>query len=245
MPDNEGKLYVVPTPIGNLSDLTLRAIEVLKNVSLIYAEDTRTSGLLLRKYEISTPLRSYHAFNEHKQLDHIIDIVRSGQNIALVSDAGTPGISDPGYLLIHRLRNEGIAVSCLPGPTAFVPALVMSGLPSDKFYFEGFLPHKKGRQSRLKEIALLPCTVILYESPYRLAKCIEELIAFAGEDRTGCIVREVSKIHEQSVTGSLKTLLEQINDGHIPPRGEIVILLQGKTPEKKQKNNKPDRPERP
>lgn len=229
----EGQLFVVPTPVGNLGDFTLRAIETLKEVSIIYAEDTRTSGHLMKKYEIGTPLRPYHAFNEHKQLQSIVESVRSGQNIALISDAGTPGISDPGYLLIHSLKNEGIEVTCLPGPTAFVPALVMSGLPSDKFFFEGFLPHKKGRQTRLTEISQLPYTVILYESPFRLQKCIEELVEHCGDERQACIVREISKIHEQAVTAPLSELIIQLKSGKIPAKGEIVIILGGKEKVKK------------
>lgn len=230
-----GQLYVVPTPIGNLGDFTLRAIEILKSVSLIYAEDTRTSGHLMKKYEITTQLRPYHSFNEHKAVEHILSTVQSGQDIALISDAGTPGISDPGYLLIRALKQAGVKVTCLPGPTAFVPALVMSGLPSDKFFFEGFLPHKKGRQTRLTEISQLPCTVIMYESPFRLQKCIEELILHCGEERLACIVREISKIHEQAVTASLSELLSQLNTAKIPQKGEIVILLGGKEKEKKVK----------
>ncbi len=232
---SHGQLFVVPTPVGNLGDFTLRAIETLKNVSVIFAEDTRTSGHLMKKYEITTHLRPYHAFNEHKMVEHIVEIVQTGQDIALISDAGTPGISDPGYLLIRSLTQAGISVTCLPGPTAFVPALVMSGLPSEKFYFEGFLPHKKGRQTRLTEISQLPCTVIMYESPFRLQKCIEELIVHCGEERIGCIVREISKIHEQAVTASLSELLLQLNSAKIPQKGEIVILLGGKEKEKKAK----------
>ena len=228
-----GQLFVVPTPVGNLGDFTLRAIETLKEVSAIYAEDTRTSGHLMKKYEITTPLRPYHAFNEHKQLENIVSSVRTGSDIALISDAGTPGISDPGYLLINTLKSEGINVTCLPGPTAFVPALVMSGLPSDKFYFEGFLPHKKGRQTRLTEISQLPCTVIMYESPFRLQKCIEELIQHCGEDRIGCIVREISKIHEQAVTAPLSALLKKLISVEIPAKGEIVIIVAGKEKEKR------------
>ena len=236
----DGQLFVVPTPVGNLEDFTLRAIETLKNVSVIYAEDTRTSGHLMKKYEILTPLRPYHAFNEHKQLEQIVESVRNGQDIALISDAGTPGISDPGYLLIRSLTQQNISVTCLPGPTAFVPALVMSGLTSDKFYFEGFLPHKKGRQTRLQEITEMPFTVIMYESPFRLQKCIEELTQFCGGERLACVVREISKIHEQAVTAPLSDLLAKISSGEIPARGEIVILLSGKEKIKKKKEHKSD-----
>ncbi len=231
----DGQLFVVPTPVGNLGDFTLRAIETLKNVSVIYAEDTRTSGHLMKKYEIQTPLKPYHAFNEHKQLELIVESVRNGQDIALISDAGTPGISDPGYLLIRSLTQQKISVTCLPGPTAFVPALVMSGLTSDKFYFEGFLPHKKGRQTRLIEVAQMSCTVIMYESPFRLQKCIEELIQHCGGDRISCIVREISKIHEQAVTAPLSELLIKIKSKEIPAKGEIVVLLAGLEKVKKKK----------
>ncbi len=233
MEKETGKLYVVPTPVGNLGDFTFRAIETLKNVAFVYAEDTRTTGILFKKYEIETPLRAFHSFNEHKQIEPILEVVKNGKDIALVSDAGTPGISDPGYLLVHHLKNAGVEISCLPGPTAFVPALVMSGLPADKFYFEGFLPHKKGRQTRLLAICDMPTTVILYESPFRLVKCIEELIAIAGLERHGCIVREISKIHEQAVTAPLGALLQMLKSGEIPAKGEIVIVLAGKPSEKK------------
>ncbi|MCO6459871.1 MAG: 16S rRNA (cytidine(1402)-2'-O)-methyltransferase [Saprospiraceae bacterium] len=231
----EGILYIVPTPIGNLTDITLRAIEILKTVDLILAEDTRTSGILLKKYDIQTSLRSYHTFNEHKQVDFIKELLYAGNNIALVSDAGTPGVSDPGYLLIRALVTCGIRVSCLPGPTAFVPALVMSGLPSDKFYFEGFLPHKKGRQTRLKFLAELNHTFILYESPFRLAKCIEELIEYMGSERLACVVREISKVFEQAVTASLGELSVEIQQGKLLPKGEIVIIVDGKAEEKSAK----------
>lgn len=225
---DDGILFVVPTPVGNLGDITLRALEVLKEVQYIYAEDTRTTGNLLKKLDISGQLRPYHAFNEHKITEQIVEQVQSGLKIALVSDAGTPGISDPGYLLIHALVNAGVRVSCLPGPTAFVPALVMSGLPTDKFFFEGFLPHKKGRQTRLTEIARHKVTTVMYESPFRLLKCIEELIAHCGEERVACVVREISKIHEQAVTDSLVQLKALILENKIPARGEIVIVLGAK-----------------
>ncbi|HPB52240.1 MAG TPA: 16S rRNA (cytidine(1402)-2'-O)-methyltransferase [Saprospiraceae bacterium] len=236
MEKEPGRLYVVPTPVGNLGDFTFRAIETLKHVTYIYAEDTRTTGVLLKKYAIDTPLRAFHSFNEHKQIEPILEVVKSGNDIALVSDAGTPGISDPGYLLVHHLNESGVEVTCLPGPTALIPALVMSGLPADKFYFEGFLPHKKGRQTRLQAICEMPCTVILYESPFRLMKCIEELIEIAGEERPCCIVREISKIHEQAITASLGTLLHKLKSGKIPAKGEIVLVLGGKPNEKKSRS---------
>ncbi len=235
MADSEGILYVVPTPVGNLGDITLRSLETLKMVDIIFAEDTRTTGNLLKKYEISTQLRPYHAFNEHKEVEAITHLLQEGKQIALVSDAGTPGISDPGYLLIHNIVQKKLRITCLPGATAFVPALVMSGLPTDKFFFEGFLPHKKGRQTRLKYIVELPCTTIIYESPFRLLKCIEELIEHASADRIACIVREVSKIYEQAVTAPLSELYEAVTSGQIPAKGEIVILLDGKPIEKKTK----------
>ncbi len=237
MADSEGILYVVPTPVGNLGDITLRSLEVLKMVDIVFAEDTRTTGILLKKYDISTQLRSYHTFNEHKEVEAIVKLLQEGKQIALVSDAGTPGISDPGYLLIHSIVQKKMRLTCLPGATAFVPALVLSGLPTDKFFFEGFLPHKKGRQTRLKYIAELPCTTIIYESPYRLLKCIEELIEHVSEERVACIVREVSKIYEQSVTAPLSELRQAIISGLIPAKGEIVILLNGKTLEKKSKKS--------
>ncbi|HMP30112.1 MAG TPA: 16S rRNA (cytidine(1402)-2'-O)-methyltransferase, partial [Saprospiraceae bacterium] len=200
-------LYLVPTPVGNLGDMTLRSIDTLKNVSVVYAEDTRTSGMLFKHFGIETPLRSYHNFNEHKIVDAIIEYLSTGKDAALVTDAGTPTISDPGFLLVRACINAGIKVSCLPGPTAFVPALAMSGLPSDKFYFEGFLPHKKGRQTRHKFLASLDCTFIMYESPFRMMKCLEELKEFCGPDRLACVVREISKVFEEAKTDSVDNLI--------------------------------------
>ena len=183
-------LYIVPTPIGNLEDITLRALNVLKSVDLILAEDTRTSKKLLDHYEIETPMRSFHAHNEHKVLSNIIEQLKVGTDMALISDAGTPSISDPGFLLVRACRENEIELTCLPGATAFVPALVMSALPSDKFYFEGFLPHKKGRQTRLKYLATLHCTFILYESPYRLVKCLQQLAEHCGAERKVAVCRD-------------------------------------------------------
>ena len=217
-------LYIVPTPIGNLQDITLRAIEILKEVEFVLAEDTRTTGRLLKHFEISTPTRSYHIHNEHKILDSVILGLKEGKNIALVSDAGTPSISDPGFLLIRECIKNDIKISCLPGPTAFVPALVASGFPTDKFYFEGFLPHKKGRQTRIKFLLSLNSTFILYESPHRLIKCIKELIAHFGTDRMACISREISKVYEEHNRGCLTELLADY-ESRPSVKGEIVIVV--------------------
>lgn len=220
-------LYLVPTPVGNLGDMTLRSIETLQKVSVIYAEDTRTSGHLLKHHCIESPLRSYHNFNEHKIVDSIIEYLQMGKDVALITDAGTPTISDPGFLLVRACINAGIKVSCLPGATAFVPALAMSGLPSDKFYFEGFLPHKKGRQTRLKFLSSLESTFILYESPFRLLKCLEELKEFCGPDRQVCVVREISKVFEEAKTDSVANLFTYYSTvGNT--KGEIVIVVGGK-----------------
>ena len=220
-------LYIVPTPIGNLEDITLRAIRILKEVDLILAEDTRTSKKLLMHYEIETPLRSFHSHNEHAVTNSIIQQLVLGQNIALISDAGTPGISDPGFMLTRACMEENIEVQCLPGATAFVPALVNSGLPCDKFHFEGFLPHKKGRQTRLKYLCELPYTFVLYESPHRLVKCLKQLAEFCGEERLACVCRELTKMHEESVTKSLTELI-QYYDTEKKIRGEIVVVVEGK-----------------
>ena len=218
-------LYLVPTPIGNLEDITFRAINTLRSADFILAEDTRTSGVLMKHYQITTPLRSYHAFNEHKILESIIDQLKEGKNIALVTDAGTPGISDPGFLLVRACVQQGIQVSCLPGPVAFIPLLVASGLPSDKFFFEGFLPHKKGRQTRWKYLSALGHTFVLYESPHRLVKCLEEVIEYCGENRLVAVGREISKMFEEIKTGTAL----QIKEYYIskPPKGEIVIAVAG------------------
>lgn len=217
------KLYIVPTPVGNMADMTPRAIEVLKSCDRIYAEDTRTSGVLLKNFDITTPCSSHHKFNEHATVRPIIDQLLAGETVALISDAGTPGISDPGFLLTRECRREGIEVETLPGATAFVPALVNSGLPTDRFTFEGFLPPKKGRQTRLERIAANDCTSIIYESPLRLVKTLEQLAAVCGEDRPASVSREISKIHNTTVNGTLGELIGYF--GQNIPRGEIVIIL--------------------
>jgi len=218
-------LYIVPTPIGNLEDITLRAIRILKEVDLILAEDTRTSKKLLLHYDIETPLRSYHAHNEHAITNSIIQQLGAGQTIALISDAGTPGISDPGYLLIKKCIEEDIEVITLPGPTAFVPALVNSGLPCDRFYFEGFLPQKKGRQTRLKKIAEMDQTIILYESPYRILKTLKQLAEHIPLDRKISISREISKKFEETVRGTLEELIVAFEDKK--NKGEFVMIIEG------------------
>lgn len=219
-------LHIVPTPIGNLEDMTFRAIRILKEVDLILAEDTRVTKRLLTHFEIENSIQSFHAHNEHRVTENIISKLQSGLNIALVSDAGTPGISDPGFLLVRECQRNEVKVECLPGATAFVPALVASGLPCDKFYFEGFLPHKKGRQTRLKYLAELPYTFVLYESPNRLLKCLQQLSEHCGEERTACVCRELSKLHEEVVTKSLKDL--QTHFGEKKIKGEIVMVISGK-----------------
>ncbi len=218
-----GKLYIVPTPVGNMSDMTPRAIEVLKSCSAIYAEDTRTSGVLLRHFGIDTPCASHHKFNEHATVRPIIDRLLAGETLALISDAGTPGISDPGFLLTRECRREDIEVETLPGPTAFVPALVNSGLPTDRFIFEGFLPPKKGRRTRLERIAANDCTSIIYESPLRLVKTLGELIEVCGPDRPASVSREISKLHDTTHRGTLSQLESYFKENI--PRGEIVIIL--------------------
>lgn len=220
-------LYIVPTPIGNLEDISFRAIRILKEVNLILAEDTRTSKKLLQYYEIETPVRSHHAHNEHQAMPSIIRLLKSGQAIALISDAGTPGISDPGFLLVRECHRNGVKVVALPGATAFVPALVAAGLPCDKFYFEGFLPHKKGRQTRLSYLATLDYTFILYESPHRLIKCLTQLIEFCGANRMACVCRELSKIHEEVKRDTLQNLATHFGQGK-KVKGEIVIVVSGK-----------------
>ncbi len=220
-------LYVVPTPIGNLEDITLRALRVLKEVSLILAEDTRTSKKLLDHYEIATPLRSYHAFNEHATVNNLVEQLKTGATMALISDAGTPGISDPGFLLVRACVQEGIQVECLPGATAFVPALVASGLPCDRFHFEGFLPHKKGRLTRLQYLADLSNTFVLYESPNRLVKCLDQLTEQCGGERMACICRELTKLHEDIKTDTLESLRTHYA-AQPSVKGEIVIVVAGK-----------------
>lgn len=220
-------LYIVPTPVGNLKDFTFRAISVLNEVDLILAEDTRTSGKLLKEYQIETSMRSFHIHNEHRMVEDLISQLDAGANIALISDAGTPGISDPGFLLSRAARENGIQVSCLPGPTAFVPALVNSGLPCDRFHFEGFLPHKKGRQTRIKYLADLDNTFVIYESPHRIIKAIHQLIEFCGEERAASLSREISKLHEELINGSLKEIVSAL-EAKPSVKGEIVLVIAGK-----------------
>ena len=217
------KLYLVPTPIGNLEDITLRAIRVLKEVDGILAEDTRTSGNLLRHLEISKPMTAFHLNNEHQQVERMADRIEAGETLALVTDAGTPAISDPGFMLVRECIRRGIEVECLPGPTAFVPALVNSGLPADHFIFEGFLPHKKGRQTKIQEIAQYPYTTILYESPYRLVKTLQQLMEVMGPERQVCVSRELTKVHEENVRGTLSEVIEYFGQKDV--KGEIVIII--------------------
>jgi 16S rRNA (cytidine1402-2'-O)-methyltransferase len=220
-----GKLFIVPTPIGNLEDITLRAIRILKEADLILAEDTRTSSFLLKHYEISVRLESHHKFNEHKTVERIASRIAAGENIALISDAGTPSISDPGFLLTRTCLDMGIEVECLPGATAFVPALVNSGFPSDRFCFEGFLPPKKGRQKKLLELSSETRTMIFYESPFRLIKTLEQFSNFFGLERKVSVSRELSKIHEENVRGTLSEVLSYFKSKAV--KGEIVIVLEG------------------
>ena len=219
-------LYIVPTPVGNLEDITLRALRVLREVDLILAEDTRTSSVLLKHYDIHTPLRSHHKFNEHQTAEREAEDIVAGKQVALISDAGTPGISDPGFMLVRACVEKGVEVQCLPGATAFVPALVNSGLPTDRFYFEGFLPQKKGRQTRLQQLAQAEHTFVLYESPYRLVKTLQQLAAVLGDDRCASVSREISKLHEDTQRGTLSELIAHFNE--YPPKGEIVIVVAGK-----------------
>ncbi len=221
-----GKLYIVPTPIGNLEDITLRALRILKEVDLVLAEDTRTSGFLLKHFQIEKKIASFHKFNEHKSMQAFIDRLNAGENIALVSDAGTPSISDPGFLIVRECVNLGIEVECLPGATAFVPALVASGLPSDRFVFEGFLPQKKGRQKKMLELAQEERTVIFYESPYRLVKALEEIVLYFGAERRVSVSREISKMFEETTRGSAEEVLAYYKTK--TPKGEIVIVIGGK-----------------
>lgn len=221
-----GKLYIIPTPVGNLEDMTYRAVRLLKEVNLILAEDTRTSGVLLKYFEIENKLQSYHKFNEHHTINQIIERLKIEQNIALISDAGTPGISDPGFLIVRECVKNNIEVECLPGATAFVPALVASGIPCDKFCFEGFLPHKKGRQTRLKFLAGETRTIVLYESPHRVKKTLEHLSEYLGEDRYAATCREISKKFENIQRGTLKELNSYFETNE--PRGEFVLIINGK-----------------
>lgn len=218
-------LYVVPTPIGNLKDITLRALQIFKDVDLILAEDTRKTSILLKHYEIEKPLKSFHAHNEHRVVDSIIEDLKQGKTMAQVSDAGTPGISDPGYLLVRECLKNGLSVECLPGPTAFIPALIKSGFPIDRFVYEGFLPHKKGRKKRIESLENCDKTTVIYESPHRLMKLLDQLIEILGEDRQVSISRELSKIFEETINGSLGELKSHFRDKII--KGEIVIVLAG------------------
>jgi len=222
----KGKLYVVPTPIGNLEDMTFRAVRVLREADLILAEDTRTSGKLLKHFEVSTPMQSHHMHNEHKTVENIVQKIQNGTTVALISDAGTPAISDPGFLLVRACVEAQLQVDCLPGATAFVPALVNSGLPNDKFIFEGFLPVKKGRQTRLQLLAEENRTMIFYESPHKLLKTLGSFAEYFGEDRRISVAREISKLHEETVRGTVKEVLEHFSQK--PPKGEIVIVVSGK-----------------
>lgn len=221
-----GKLYVIPTPVGNLEDMTFRAIRLLKEANLILAEDTRTTGILLKHFEIQNKMQSYHKFNEHKAVSHIVDLLNAGENIALVSDAGTPGISDPGFLVVRECVKAGIEVECLPGATAFVPALVSSGIPCDRFCFEGFLPQKKGRMTRLKILTEETRTIVFYESPHRVLKTLTQLAEYMGEERYAATCREISKKFENVQRGTLKELISHFSVNE--PRGEFVIVLSGK-----------------
>ncbi|MBE9461117.1 16S rRNA (cytidine(1402)-2'-O)-methyltransferase [Dyadobacter subterraneus] len=232
------KLYIVPTPIGNLEDITLRAINVLKSVDVVLAEDTRTSGQLLKHLGISKPMHSYHIHNEHQSITRIIERILKGETMALVSDAGTPAVSDPGFLLVRECIKYGITIECLPGPTAFVPALVNSGLPSDRFTFEGFLPHKKGRQTRMQNLVNEDRTMIFYESPHRLIKALQQFAEYFGADRQACVSRELTKIYEENVRGTIQEIITYFSEKTI--KGEIVIIVAGKADEKKKSSDYSD-----
>ncbi len=220
-----GILYVIPTPVGNLEDMTLRAIRLLREADVVLAEDTRTSGILLKHFDIHTRLMSHHKFNEHGTSGAVVERLLAGETVALISDAGTPGISDPGFFLVREAVRAGIEVQTLPGATAFVPALVSSGLPCDRFVFEGFLPQKKGRQTRLESLRDEQRTMVFYESPFRLVKALQQFAEVFGPDRQACVCREISKVHEESVRGSLEELVAHFTA--TPPKGEIVIVVKG------------------
>jgi 16S rRNA (cytidine1402-2'-O)-methyltransferase len=224
--ESKGRLYLVPTPIGHLADMTFRAVEVLKSVDTILCEDTRTSGILLKHYSISKPLKAFHLANEHKALASVMAQLQEGRQLALISDAGTPGISDPGFLLVRACVQSSISVECLPGATALIPALVVSGFPSDRFIFEGFLPPKKGRETRIKALLEEERTVILYESPHKIAKTLEQLLSLGGGERMACLCRELSKKFEEVRRGTIAELLQQAIT--LPPKGEMVLLIHGK-----------------
>ena len=225
-----GKLFIVPTPIGNLEDMTLRAIRILKEASVILAEDTRTSAKLMHHFEIKTRLQSHHKFNEHKTVEGIADRILAGESIALISDAGTPAISDPGFLLVRTCVEKGAEVECLPGATALIPALVNSGFPTDKFVFEGFLPQKKGRQKRIAELAEETRTMVFYESPYRLVKCLQQFAEGWGGERKAAVSRELSKLYEENKRGTLAELIDYFGEKQV--KGEIVIVVEGKNAHK-------------
>ena len=236
-----GILYIVPTPVGNMEDMTFRAVRILKEVDLVLAEDTRTSGILLKHYDIKNNLMSHHKFNEHGTSAGIVGRLQAGENVALISDAGTPGISDPGFFLVREAVKAGVEVQCLPGATAFVPALVSSGLPCDRFAFEGFLPQKKGRQTKLESLKEEERTMIFYESPYRLVKTLQQFAETYGNERQVSVCREISKVHEESVRGTLEEVIAHFKEKE--PKGEIVIILAGcdekpKAPKKESSNNK-------
>jgi 16S rRNA (cytidine1402-2'-O)-methyltransferase len=230
-------LYLVPTPVGNLEDITMRALRVLREADLILAEDTRTSGLLLKHFDIHKPMLSYHKFNEHQAVARIVERLLAGETIAVVSDAGTPGISDPGFLVAREAIRAGVEVSCLPGATAFVPALVASGLPCDRFCFEGFLPQKKGRQTRLQLLTDETRTMVFYESPHRIVKALQQFAEVFGQERPVAVCREISKVHEEVVRGSIAEALTHFQEHE--PRGEFVIIVGGK-PEKPERLEKPE-----
>ncbi len=232
-----GKLHIVPTPIGNLEDMTFRAVRVLKEAELILAEDTRVSSRLLEHYGIRNKLRSHHKFNEHSTVKQIADEIKTGISVALISDAGTPGISDPGFLLVRTCLENGLEVECLPGPTAFVPALVNSGFPCDRFLFEGFLPQKKGRQKKLLALKEEARTIVFYESPFRLVKLLEEMATLFGSERKCCVSRELTKIFEENVRGTMAQVLDHFLK--IPPKGEIVVVVEGNSPDEKAKSTEP------
>lgn len=232
------KLYIVPTPIGNLEDITFRAVRVLKEADLILAEDTRTSSHLLRHYEIATKLASHHKFNEHKTVERIADQILAGDSVALISDAGTPSISDPGFLLVRTCIEKGVEVECLPGATAFVPALVNSGFPSDKFCFEGFLPQKKGREKRMTELESESRTMIFYESPFRLVKLLEQFVAHFGAERQVSVSRELTKLYEENFRGTCAEVLAHFSAKTI--KGEIVVVVEGKPSLKKSEKDEED-----
>lgn len=236
MTEQQVSLFLVPVPIGNLKDITLRALETLQTVNVILAEDTRTTGMLFKHLEITNNLQSYHIFNEHKAVEKLVERMKKGEVFALVSDAGTPAISDPGFLLVREVIAAGLEVQCLPGPTAFVPALVNSGLPNDRFVFEGFLPHKKGRKTRIDALTEESRTMIFYESPHRLLKTLAQLAEAFGEDRQACVSREISKLHEENVRGTLVELIDYYENN--PLKGEIVLTVEGKAEKKESREDK-------